>query len=99
MHQIYTQAASLAEKLNTRAIKAAENADNDQDRLTAKDIAYAANRFKTKAEMAALQVVTCLNDGTLRAYCEQFDKTFKNFSDNAATWESDLARIESGKAI
>ena len=92
---IYNAAAKAAGQLQDRAENASTLAKEDADKLTCKDIVYAASRFKLKAEKAAVTVPALRNDGTLRAFCEQFDKVFNVFMLNAIEFEKELERIES----
>ena len=95
MVEIYKQAQSIAEDLQHRAELAADQSKDLLDKLKATDIVFSCKRFALQARKAVDTIPTMRNDGTLRAYCEQFDKTFNNFVVYAGEFEQDLIRIES----
>jgi hypothetical protein len=93
--KVYEEAAKVAESVHERAKKAIERAKNGEDQLIAKDLAFASKRFMLKAKMASTEVLTLMNDGTLRTYCEKVDKEFQSFLNLMIVYEEDLDRIES----
>ena len=96
MYQIYLEAALQADALSDKAVNASLLAATDVQRQEAEDIAKASMKFSLKCQEAANMVITLQNDGALRAYCENFDKTFLNFLNNVETWEERLVIIQKG---
>lgn len=94
MRKIYLEASTAATSLSMKATKISTASQDAQDKQTASDIAFAAKTFSYKAQKAADTLLTLFNDGALKAYCEQFDKTFERFSNDALIWERELSRIE-----
>lgn len=92
--QIYVEAATQAIALATRAEQLAETVKDKKDKNQARDNAAFARRFANKAQKASTMVVTLMNDGELKAYCQRFDKVFEQFIQFAASCEKELNEIE-----
>ena len=93
VRQIYLDAQKAALKLAAKAEKAAADTDNLKYQQIAIDHAVFAKRFAEKAGKAAEKTITLLNDGTLRSYCERFDRVFAQFVKFAEVAEKELNEI------
>ena len=93
IRQVYLEAMKAAQTIEDRA-RRASYAATGKDKELASDIAFATNRFAKRAQKASDQVISLMNDGSLRAFCTEFDKLFKLFINNVDGWEKELARIE-----
>jgi len=94
MSQIYYDFAANALKLAARADAVADFAKTKEDKDIAVGSAAFARRFSKKAFKAGETVICLMNDGELKAYCQQFDTVLAQFVAFAEKAEKELYAIE-----
>lgn len=77
--QIYIEGAKQALILAKRADHVAATSTDKTTKAKAEEISIFCNRFAKKAQKAAEQTITTLNEGALKDFCQRFDLIFERF--------------------